>query len=148
MNIHAFHKLRDYQEREKEERQKKYQSAIDVFEEKATTLYNLLKEKENMEAAVDQELGSGMVDLHSIHYYQARIKNMEEEVSRLQPEVHKARQNMNRLEDQRDKAYVEVKKYEKIIDRKQQEFQNWVKYEESKEMDGISIQQFSNKVNR
>ncbi|SIS37643.1 flagellar export protein FliJ [Salimicrobium flavidum] len=148
MNIDAFHKMRDYQEREKDERQSKYQSGVEAFEAKATTLYNLLKEKEQMETTVEDELSGGMVNLYAVQHYQQAIQRVEEEVKRLQPEVQDARQRMYKLEQQRDEAYIEVKKYEKIIDRKTQELSEWMRFEEAKDMDAISIQQFSNKVTR
>ncbi|PBB05872.1 flagellar export protein FliJ [Salimicrobium humidisoli] len=148
MNINAFLNLKKFKEREKDQMQKNYQAAVDTFEEKATSLYNLLKEKEELEMKIDDNLSGGMVDLSAIQHHQYAVQMVEDEVKQLHPRVQEARFKMNELEDQRNEAFKQVKKYEKLIELKIEEHSSWLKKEEAREMDEISLQQYSNRVNR
>ncbi|MCA0969140.1 flagellar export protein FliJ [Halobacillus litoralis] len=146
--IEIFHKMRDLRDREKQEHQKNYQRSVEVFEEKATLLYETLKEKEMEEFRFEKQLAEQSVQAMSFIQHQQYIERLEEKVKSLQPRVNQAREQMKTKQKQLTTAHVEVKKFEKIIEQKVEKQEQWVKEEESKFMDELSMQQYLNFQNR
>lgn len=147
-SIETFHKIKDLRNREKQEHQKSYQRAVATFEEKATKLYDILKEKEIAERAFDEQLAKQTVQAASFIQHQQYLERLDQRVTALQPEVNQARTQMNQRQTHLTNAHVEVKKFEKIIERKVEKREQWLKEEDMKFMDELSMQQYLNFQNR
>lgn len=147
-NIETFHKIKDLRNREKQEHQKSYQRAVVTFEEKATKLYDTLKEKEDAERAFEEQLAKQTVQAASFIQHQQYLERLDQRLTALQPEVNQARTQMNQKQTHLTNAHVEVKKFEKIIERKVEKQEQWVKEEDMKFMDELSMQQYLNFQNR
>ncbi len=140
-NVATFYKLLDLKETEKNLAQKDYQDAVDQFEEVATQLYHLLKQKEDAEAKYSQALQSP-TNVETLHLNQQYISRLEKRIEELQPDVKQKRGEMEQKQEDLSSAHVEMKKYEKIIERKEESYRVTEIEHEKKEMDEISMQQF------
>nr|WP_220127173.1 flagellar export protein FliJ [Halobacillus locisalis] len=140
--------MKDLRNREKQEHLKSYQRAVATFEEKATMLYDTLKEKEVAERAFEDQLAKQTVQAVSFIQHQQYLERLDQRVKALQPEVNQARSQMNHKQAHLTNAHVEVKKFEKIIERKVEKREKWLKEEEMKFMDELSMQQYLNFQNR
>ncbi|ASF39464.1 flagellar export protein FliJ [Halobacillus halophilus] len=143
-HLRAFHKIKDLRDRERTEQEKQHQSRVETFEQKATQLYEVLKEKEEAEQSFHQTLSKRTIQAMTFIQHQQYIERLEERIDSLQPEVQDARQAMYNSQEKLTDAYVEVKKFEKLIEQKQKKHQKWVKDEENKQMDDLSMRQFLN----
>ena len=146
--LKAFTKIKDIREREKNERQVDYQSAMAVFEQVATTLYTLLKQKEEAMALFEAEQRKKTVKASSFLQHQRYIDSLEKQIESLQPKVQKAREAMNARQVELTDAYVEMKKFEKVIDRKLEVEKQLRKEDEFRQMDDLSMKQYLNFQNR
>ncbi|MGP4075606.1 flagellar export protein FliJ [Halobacillus sp. K22] len=140
--LHAFNKIKDLRDRERTKQEKHHQSQVEAFEKKATQLYEALKEKEQAEQLFHETLSERTVQAITFIQHQQYIERLEERIELLQPEVQHARQAMYHSQEKLTDAYVEVKKFEKLIERKQTKHQQWLKSEENKQMDDLSMRQF------
>ncbi len=140
-DVATFYKLLDLRETEKNLAQKEYQESVDQFEEIATKLYHLLKQKEDAEAKYLQALES-TTNVSTLHLNQQYIARLDEQIGQLQPSVQQARGDMEQKQEVLSSAHVEMKKYEKIIERKEEYHRVSEIEHEKKEMDEISMQQF------
>ncbi|MFZ0371312.1 MAG: flagellar export protein FliJ [Halobacillus sp.] len=143
-HLRAFHKIKDLRDRERTEQEKHHQTRVEAFEQKATQLYEVLKEKEEAEHSFHQILSKRTIQAMTFIQHQQYIERLEERIDLLQPEVQDARQAMYNSQEKLTDAYVEVKKFEKLIEQKQKKHQKWVKDEENKQMDDLSMRQFLN----
>ncbi|KHE73296.1 flagellar export protein FliJ, partial [Halobacillus sp. BBL2006] len=132
----------------KKEKQKQYQRNLEIFESKATQLYELLKLKEEAELRFESTLADRAVLAMSFIQHQHYIEQLEEKVNALQPEVQEARNSLKKTQVQLSEAHVEVKKFEKLIDQKLATQNLLIKKEENKQMDELSMKQFINFKNR
>lgn len=146
--LETFYKIKDLRDREKQEHQKKYQRAVENFEQKATTLYETLKKKEVAEQSFEEQLSLSTVQAASFIQHQQYIEKLDQRITALQPEVNHARNQMYEKQTHLTDAHVEVKKFEKIIERKVEKQKQWIKEEEHKFMDELSMQQYLNFQNR
>ncbi|MRH42260.1 flagellar export protein FliJ [Aquibacillus halophilus] len=138
----SFQKILVVREKEKKQRQKEYNKAIDSFEEVATQLYTLLKKKEDVESSYKQFLESpGPITTLSTHYsFLERIKT---KITQLEEKVKNARKYMENEQSKLTEAHIEVKKFEKLIEQKHLKQLQKEKNEETKLMDELSVIQFS-----
>ncbi|WP_079480191.1 flagellar export protein FliJ [Halobacillus salinus] len=146
--LETFYKIKNLRDREKQDHQKRYQLAVEAFEEKATLLYDMLKKKEHAEQAFEDQLGQGSVQADLFIQHQNYITKLDEKINELHPAVNQARNQMNQKQTRLTNAHVEVKKFEKIIERKMEKQSQWLKEEEHKFMDELSMQQYLNFQNR
>ncbi|UOQ93221.1 flagellar export protein FliJ [Halobacillus shinanisalinarum] len=147
-SLQAFHKIKDLHEREKKEKQKHYQEQVDVFESLATNLYEMLKKKEAAEQSFHEGLTHSKVKAQSFIHHRRYVEQLENEIMKLQPEVQQARAQMEAAQARLSSAHVEVKKFEKLIDNKLERHRQWLKEEESKQMDELSTRQYLTYKNR
>jgi len=140
-DVATFYKLLDLQATEKNLAQKDYQESVDQFEEIATKLYHLFKQKEEAEAKYIKALESS-TDVRTLHMNQQYIARLDQQINTLQPSVQQARGDMEQKQEKLSSAHVEMKKYEKIIERKEEYHRVSEMEHEKKEMDEISMQQF------
>ncbi|MCF3942432.1 flagellar export protein FliJ [Oceanobacillus alkalisoli] len=140
-------KVLHVRENEKKVAQKAFLNSQEAFEKVATKLYNLLKKKEIAEASYDEFIQS-MTPLERIKEQIAYIEKLNDAIIQLQREVQFARKQMEQKQQSLTAAYIEVKKFESIIEkRKQQEVERTAKLEKAF-MDEISINQFLSNQNR
>lgn len=134
-------KILDIREKEKQDAQLAYRKSVDVFEEVATELLDLLRKKEAAESSYEQGLTSNM-HLNFIQDQLAYIESLEKKVSELQGKVSYARSNMEMKQQVLSDAHVETKKFEKIIEFRTSELLDKVKKVEESFMNEVSIQQY------
>lgn len=134
-------KVLHVRENEKKVVQKAYKDAIDSFEQVATELYYLLKQKEEIEELYDQYIES-KVPIDRVTQIIEYLKELNGQIIDLQSKVHIARSNMESKQLQLSDAYVEVKKYEKIIEHLKREEMNELKKKEKAFMDEVSMFQY------
>ncbi|MCT2534523.1 flagellar export protein FliJ [Aquibacillus koreensis] len=143
----TFQKILGLREREKNDAQMAYKDSVDSFEEFATQLYHLLRKKEKVEREYSLSLGStSSVSTLTTHY--TYIEKIKENIRQLEMSVKKARNNMEMKQKQLTATHIEVKKYEKLIERKEKKRIELQKAEETKLMDETSIMQFLNNRDR
>lgn len=131
-------------EKEKDEAQKAYFHSQEFFEEIATRLYTLLRKKENAEESYENYIQT-TTPLDRIKEQIAYIEKLNQQILKLQTEVQKARNEMERKQMKLTNAYVEVKKFEKVIEQRRKTYAEWTRKKENESMDEISIQRYLNK---
>lgn len=134
-------KILDIREKEKQDAQLAYRKSVDVFEEVATELLDLLRKKEAAESSYEQGLTSNM-HLNFIQDQLAYIESLERKVAELQGKVSYARSNVEMKQQVLSDAHVETKKFEKIIEFRTSELLDKVKKVEESFMNEVSIQQY------
>ncbi|SDL74080.1 flagellar export protein FliJ [Sediminibacillus halophilus] len=139
----TLEKLLDLRDRDKQTAQKDYKLSVERFEDVASEMYTLLKKKEDAEAAYQREIGEAPAFVGSLTSHSEYIAKLKTKIARLQTAVGNARKDMETKQDKLTAAYVETKKFERIIERKKEKHQAVVKAEESKQMDEISTLQFN-----
>jgi flagellar protein FliJ len=134
-------KILDIREREKKDAQVDYHKAVNVFEEIATKLLALLKKKEAAEASYDNALLSSM-HLDLIQDQLTYIDTLTKKIDELQVQVQQARSIMEFKQQKLSEAHVETKKFEKIIEVRNNEETLLMKKVEESFMNEMSIQQY------
>ncbi|WP_138414833.1 flagellar export protein FliJ [Aquibacillus sediminis] len=142
-DIETFQKLLVVRERDKNLAKKNYQQSVQFFENLASELYQLLKNKEDAEKEYQQQLANTS-SVTMLSHYSLYIQRIKTKIGELQSSVNQARQEMNDKQQQLTEAHIEVKKFEKIIEKKRQTATFKQKHEENKFMDEITVTQFIN----
>ncbi|HLT55579.1 MAG TPA: flagellar export protein FliJ [Bacillota bacterium] len=143
----AFHKILHVRENEKSIALREYNQSLDLFEQVATELYQLLKKKENAEESYDMSLQNA-TSIEKIKEQALYIEMLNEEISSLQEQVQRARTEMEWKQKKLTDAHVEVKKFQKLIDHRKQKEEVERKKIENTLMDEISVTQFLSHKNR
>ncbi|QST01585.1 flagellar export protein FliJ [Pontibacillus sp. ALD_SL1] len=145
-SLSTFHKLLDLKEKDKHVAQKNYQDSMDQFEYVATRLYELLKKKENKEAAFQSSIQNGLsiTDLNSYHTY---VGQLSIQIEQLQLQVKEARSEMEHKQMELSESHIEYKKYELLINQKVEQRELERVTFDKKMMDEISVQQYINQGN-
>lgn len=142
----SLSKILHVRELEKHKAQKAYSYSQERFESHATQLYTLLRKKEEAEASYEDYLQT-MASIRQIQEQLTYIEQLRVQIHDLQQAVQKARSEMENKQQSLTSAHVEVKKFEKIIELRQEQQKELAQKDEEKLMDSISIQQFSNRKN-
>lgn len=136
-----FQKILTLKQNEKEQALSLYQESVKKFTEALEHLYELLKKKEDLEEQQLQELAQGL-PVHKIRHYQLFINNLEKSIAHAQTIVNHARRQMNWYQDQLKKCNVEVKKYEKLKEKHEQLYKEFLRKTENMLLDEFSSQQY------
>lgn len=136
-----FQKIMDIKENEKEKSLAEYNQSVNDFENVAQKLYDSLKQKEVLEENTLSRLNQGM-QVQEIRHYQQFVNNLEKTISHYQKLVVMTRSRMNEKQVKLMKHNIEVKKYEKLKEKQQEDYQIGIKYIENKYMDDLSIQTY------
>ncbi|WP_226578765.1 flagellar export protein FliJ [Halobacillus litoralis] len=147
-SLKTYEKIRDLRDREKLDKQRKYQSDMESFEMYAHQLYEALKKKEDAVNQFNDQLSKGAVEVQSFIHHQKHIQHLENVIQSLQPSVQHARVKMQQSQEALSNAHVEVKKFDKVIERKEDQQLQMLKDQEIQAMDELSLQQFLNYQNR
>jgi len=131
-------------EKEKDEAQKAYFHSREFFEEIATRLYTLLRKKEDAEESYENYIQT-TTPLDRIKEQIAYIEKLNKQILSLQSDVQEARNEMERKQTKLTNAYVEVKKYEKVIEKRKNAHASYIRKKENESMDEISLQRYLNK---
>ena len=138
---YKFEKILTLKEKEKNDSESKYTEAVREFESEAENLYQMLKKKEELLDLQSEQLKFGL-SVQQVRYNQHFLENQEKLISHYQKRVMETRSKMHFYHQLLVEKSVEVKKYEKIKEKDFQRYFNSVKYEENRQMDEISIQQY------
>ncbi|SEN58932.1 flagellar FliJ protein [Amphibacillus marinus] len=135
-NVRAFNKILNHQQHLKNQAQMAYQTAVDEFQEVAEKLYLLLQKKEQVEKEYNYYLSSsGTVTTIATHY--AFIERIKEKIALVQVELQKKRTMMEHRQQNLTAAHVEVKKIEKIIEKKKLKLVELERYHDMQAMDEV-----------
>lgn len=134
-------KLHKLKERDLSEAEKQYRRAVDYFEEVGEELYKILKKKETVQATIQDQMKSGF-KIFDLYQYDQYHQSLIEQENYWQMKVHQARVNMNKKQDNLTQIHQEVKKFEKLIEKKNEEIKQEIKKIDMKFIDEISVQQY------
>lgn len=137
----ALLKILDVRQQEKNEALVAHKIAIDQFEKVATQLYEQLKTKEHAQEVLNRYVQSEIIK--KIREQTLYIDMLNQKINHLQREVQIARQNMEEKQQIVTEKHIEVKKIEKMIEKREQAKKVHEAREEMKHMDEISIQQYT-----
>ncbi|MFN7250839.1 MAG: flagellar export protein FliJ [Anaerobacillus sp.] len=137
----TLQKILDVRESEKLNAEKEYSQATRQFEDVATKLYELLKQKEGFESDYYQRIESG-IHIFQIQQSQSLLSQLQKRIDQFQVYTQKARENMNRKQEQLVEKSIEQKKYEKMKQIKYDIYVEETRRQENILMDEISVQQF------
>lgn len=138
-----LNKVLGVREIEKNDAQKEHHQATEKFEHVATKLYNILRKKEDAESQYETWIGD-VTEIEKIKEHLTYIDNLNQQISLLQHQVNEARTEMEHKQDQLTEAYVEVKKFEKVIEIRQKEREEQKHKQEQLFLDEVSIRQYFN----
>lgn len=143
---YKFDKILHVKEMEKGDALAAYHTAVQKFEEAAEKLYELLKRKEDLEVYQSSKLAGGLA-VQEIRHHQQFISNLQNSIDYYQKMVINARNRMNHFQEKLIETNVEVKKYTKMKEKDFLHYIEGIKFQEAKQMDDVSIQQYMNRGN-
>ncbi len=138
---YKFEKILTLKEKEKNDSKSRYTEAVKEFESEAEHLYQMLKKKEELLDLQSEQLKLGL-SVQQVRHNQNFLENHEKMIAHYQKRVMETRSKMQFYHQLLIEKNVEVKKYEKIKEKDFQRYFNTMKYEENRQMDEISIQQY------
>ncbi|MEI3604597.1 flagellar export protein FliJ [Pseudogracilibacillus sp. SE30717A] len=141
----VLHKILHVREQEKQDAQMEQLKAVDYFEKAAKKLYHALKTKEQAELGLEKYMKTE-VTITVIKEQSVYIDTLNKKIVALQQQVQQARKEMELKQLKLTEAHVEVKKVEKMIEKREQLQFETEKKLEMIEMDEISIRQYTNHV--
>ncbi|MBM7094174.1 MULTISPECIES: flagellar export protein FliJ [Alteribacter] len=112
------------------------------FEEVATSLYHLMKKKETLQEEYHQALETG-TSISRLRLYETNLQSMDKLIYLGQKDTHKARLKMQTSEQRLTSRALDVKKYEKVKEKRKHDYDEKRKADDQKAMDEIAVQQFS-----
>jgi len=141
MEIPVLSKILHVRENEKKTAQTAYYQSMDIFEEEATKLYNLLRKKEDAEEYYESFIHN-KISIDTIKEQSAYIEHLNKKINELQKQVIQARNEMEIKQVKLSEAHIEVKKFEKMIENRKESEREEIKKAENNLMDEISMQQY------
>ena len=139
--IKTLAKVLEVREQEKKDAQLEHHQSIEVFEHIATRLYELLKKKESAESSYERFMHE-TTPIDQIRDQVQFIEILNKQIIALQKKVTEARTNMEQKQLKLTDAHVEVKKYEKVIELREEKELKVARKLDQAFMDEISTQQF------
>lgn len=134
---YRFEKILVVKDQEKTESELAFKESVQVFEEIATKLYDLLKKKEDLIEYQQERLKIGS-SIDEINHYSKFIDSMEKTIEDAQQKVIQARAKMNWHEQKLLEKSLEVRKYEKMRERDHERFIEDQLHIESIQLDELS----------
>ncbi|MEK4629550.1 MAG: flagellar export protein FliJ [Solibacillus sp.] len=134
---YRFEKILGVKEQEKTESEIAFKESVQVFEEIATKLYDLLKKKEDLISYQQERLMIGS-SIDEVKHYSKFIDSMEKTIADVQQKVVQARAKMNWHEQKLLEKNLEVRKYEKMREN------DFVKFKEDQQrIEAIQLDELS-----
>lgn len=124
---YRFERVLTLREQEKQQAEIAYKESVRKFEEVATRLYELLKQKENLIEFQNEQLKTGST-INEIHHFATFLESLEKTIADVQQKVIQARAKMNWHEQKLVEKNMEVRKLEKM---KERDFENF-KFEQDR----------------
>jgi len=140
----VLHKILSVREQEKKTAQMEQITAQNYFEKVATQLYHVLKTKEEAEQTLQSYMKTKAA-IERIKEQSLYIDSLNKNIMKLQGQVQKARQEKEKKQQILTEAHIEMKKIEKMIERRAKEQKEQEEKLQMNLMDEISIQQFTAK---
>ncbi|MEK4385126.1 flagellar export protein FliJ [Solibacillus sp. FSL W7-1464] len=134
---YRFEKILVVKDQEKTESELAFKESVQVFEEIATKLYDLLKKKEDLIEFQQERLIIGS-SIDEINHYSKFIDSMEKTIQDVQQKVVQARAKMNWHEQKLLEKSLEVRKYEKMRERDHEKFKEDQLHIEAIQLDELS----------
>lgn len=134
-------KILNIREKEEKDAQLAHHQSVAFFEKVATQLYQLLRQKENAEEAYKQSI-KNPTSIDRIKDQLNYIESLNKQIIMLQNNVNEARNKMETKQEKLTDAHVEVKKFEKLIEKRIDEQKEIELKLEQDSMDEISSQQY------
>lgn len=138
---YRFESVLTFRELEKEETESAYKSSIEAFEIVATELFDLLKKKETTLSSQQEQMKNGF-SVDKIHHFARFINSLETKIAEVQQKVIQARSKMNWFEEKLLERTLEVRKFEKMKEKDQDEHRVEMEHEEAKRLDELSTLTF------
>lgn len=139
-NTAALHKILDIRNEEKNRALLEQKKAVDQFEEVAKQLYVQLKTKEDAESKLNVYMQSEVI--LKIREQTVYIEALNRKIAELQREVQIARENMEHKRLIVTEKHVELKKIEKMLEKRIEREKKEASIAEMKQMDEISLNRF------
>lgn len=139
--IKTFNKLIDAKEKEKQGILSHYNHLKNKFEEVSNTLYELVKKEENAKSHLNKLIEEG--DISRIQQQTRFIQHLEPLIQKQESHYAQAKDELHIEKLKLTQKNVEMKKIEKVKEKKIEEQIQLEKTKESKDMDEISINQFT-----
>lgn len=136
-------KVLKVREETKSEVERIYHAKVHTFEQKATELYKVLKMKEDAEERYQKSMGE-KATIDFIQQQSHHLLALDKQILHLQKLYEKARFEMEKEQENLRAAYIEVKKFESLIEKRVAEHEKVILRNERIMMDEISIQQYMN----
>lgn len=137
----AFHKILQFRENEKKRAEQLHQQSIQAFEKIAMQMYEMLKKKEATEQAYENNIQK-MVQLTTMDQTVRYIEQLNGHIAHIQQQVNDARNEMDHRQQLVTSAHMEMKKVEKLIEKRTEAYNQQITQEENAFMDELSMQQF------
>lgn len=137
-NTVTLKKIYDLRNEEKNRALLEKKEAVDHFEKVATQLYTKLKAKENAELELDDMYEQSAI-IMKIRKQTIYIDALNQKINALQRKVQIARNNMEKKQYIVTEKHVELKKIEKMIEKREAEAKKAAETAEMKQMDEISL---------
>lgn len=137
----ALHKIWQIRESEKKKAEQAHQQSIQDFERIAMKMYEILKKKEATEEAYEKNIQS-IISIEKMEQHTKYIEQLQQQIASMQQLVNDARNTMNQKQQVVTSAHIEMKKVEKLIEKRAVEAKQRIKKEENAFMDELSMQQF------
>lgn len=140
-NTVALKKILDLRNEEKNRALLEQREAVDQFEKVAKQLYTQLKTKETAESTLNKMYRRSEV-IFKIREQTLYINALQEKINVLQKEVQIARNEMEKKQNIVTEKHVELKKIEKMIEKREEKAKKEAALAEMKQMDEISLNQY------
>lgn len=140
-NTIALKKILDLRNEEKNKALLEQKEAIDQFEKVAKQLYTQLKTKETAESTLKKMYERSEIIL-KIREQTIYIDAVQNRINELQKQVQIARNDMERKQHIVTEKHVELKKVEKMIEKREEKAKKEAALLEMKQMDEISLNQY------
>ncbi|WP_158737693.1 flagellar export protein FliJ [Alteribacillus sp. YIM 98480] len=138
---YPFQKILELKEQEKEKKEQEYQQSFEQFESMASSLYELLKQKEQMESVYQDRMSTGIL-IQDLQLNEKLVIQLQQQIHQIKLKTDQARNDMYQKEKEMQNASIECKKYEKVKAWKKEAYEQHVKREEEKQMDEISTRRY------
>ncbi|MFB5660564.1 flagellar export protein FliJ [Alteribacillus sp. HJP-4] len=139
---YSFQKILDLKKDEKDIKEQEYSRSVVQFEKVATALYQLLMQKEEIEAFYRERIETG-IKIQEIQHNEATLLQLQERIYSEQNRADIAREKMLHKEKEMQAASVEWKKFEKLKEWKKEEHAKQLKKAEEQQLDEITTRKYA-----
>lgn len=140
-NTFALRKILDLRNEEKNSALLEQKEAVDQFEKIAKQLYTQLKTKEIAESTLNNMYEQSEI-IMKIREQTIYIDSLNDKINKLQQEVQIARNHMKNKQHVVTERHVELKKIEKMIEKREEQAKKEIAITEMRQLDEISLNRY------